>query len=215
MPSWNILIATLGQRRARFERLLAHLLPQTEPYDGDVTVTALFNNGELGDIGELRDRLLWSARSDYVSFIDDDDEVPPYFVSRVMEALADEPDYVGWRMQCYVNGHKMKPTYHSMMYDGWSEDAHGYYRCVSHLNPIRTDIARRGDFRTALPEDITWASQVDKYVRHERFIPDVMYYYHSSTVDTTWRPGSIITPVYDRLEVDHPNFRYYEMEPPP
>lgn len=212
MPSWNILIATLGQRRARFERLLAQLLPQTEPYGGDVTVTALFNNGELGDVGELRHALLSSATSDYVSFVDDDDEVPPYFVRRVAESLVDEPDYVGWTMQCYVDGVKMKPTHHSMIYSGWWEDARGYYRDVSHLNPIRTSIARRGDFRVELPEDRSWAAQVASHIKHEVFIAEVMYHYHSSSVDTTWRPGSVITPVYDRLTVDHPNFRYYDVE---
>lgn len=212
MPSWNVLIATLGQRRARFERLLAQLLPQTEPYAGDVTVTALFNNGELGDIGELRHRLLASASSDYVSFVDDDDEVPDYFVRRVMEALEENPDYVGWTMQCYVDGVKMKPTKHSIIYEGWTEDDHGYYRDISHLNPIRTSIARRGSFRVELPEDCNWAAQVAPLVKHEIYLPDVMYHYHSSTTDTTWRPGSNITPNYDRPQVDHPNFAYLEVE---
>lgn len=212
MPSWNILIATLGQRRARLERLLAELLPQTEPYDGAVTVTALFNNGELGDIGELRHQLLWSTTSDYVSFVDDDDEVPYYFVQCVMTALTDEPDYVGWRMQCYVDDRMMKPTFHSVMYDGWTEDGRGYYRDVSHLNPIRTGIAREGDFRVELPEDRSWAAQVRPLIHHEVYVPTVMYHYRSSSTDTTWRPGSVITPVYDRLEVDHPNFRYYDVE---
>lgn len=205
------MIATLGQRRARLERLLAELLPQTEPYDGAVTVTALFNNAER-DIGQVRHDLLTSATGDYVSFVDDDDEVPYYFVQRVMTALADEPDYVGWRMQCYVDDRMMKPTYHSLRYDGWSEDARGYYRDVSHLNPIRTSIAREGDFRVDLPEDRNWAAQVRPLVRHEVFIPTIMYHYRSSTTDTTWRPGTVITPVYDRLEVDHPNFRYYDVE---
>lgn len=211
MPSWNVLIATLGQRRARFERLLARLLPQTEPYDGNVTVTALFNNGELG-IGELRHQLLNSTHSDYVSFVDDDDEVPSYFVQRVMDALNGEPDYVGWRMQCYLDGVKLKPTYHSICYRSWFEDDDGFYRCLSHLNPIRTELARRGDYRIMLPEDHSWAMQVYPHVHTETYLDDVMYHYHSSTTDTTWRPGSSITPVYDRLQVDHPNFAYLEVE---
>jgi hypothetical protein len=208
MSSWNVLIATLGQRHDRFDRLLGQLMPQVEQHP-EVHVTALWNNGELS-IGELRHRLLWSATTDYVSFIDDDDTIPYYFVDRVVSALASHPDYVGWRMQCYVDGVTMKPTFHSMMYTGWTEDDHGYYRDVSHLNPIRTDIARRGDYRIEVPEDRSWAAQVRPRVHTEFFIPEVMYHYHSSTTDSTWRPGSVITPVYDRLNVDHPQFHYLE-----
>lgn len=208
MPSWNILIATLGERRDRFARLLDQLLPQVEAYP-EVTVTALWNNGEEG-IGEIRHRLLAQSRSDYVSFVDDDDEVPDYFVRRVVEVLtAEEPDYVGWTMQCYVDGVKMKPTRHSIIFDGWTEDENGYYRDVSHLNPIRTEIARRGDFRVELPEDRSWAAQVAPFLHYETYVTDVMYHYHSSSTDTRWQPGSVITPRYDRLEVNHPQFSYY------
>lgn len=208
MTSWNILVATLGQRGDRFRRLLDGLLPQLEPHAGQVTVTALWNNGER-TIGEYRQALLESATSTYVSFVDDDDEVPPYFVNHVTSVLDGEVDYVGWRMQCWVDGQKLRPTYHSIRYTRWYDDRRGYYRHVSHLNPIRTSLARLGDFRRGWPEDVSWVEQVRPYVKTERYISNVMYHYHSSTRDTVQRPGLVKSGRYVRPSVDSTYFSYH------
>lgn len=205
---WTILVATLAQRAARLERLLTTLLPQVEAADGDVTVCALYNNGETG-LGTVRQALLDHATSTYVSFVDDDDELPEYHVSEVLSRLGDV-DYVGWQMQCYVDDVPLKPTYHSLRYTGWSEDAHGYYRDVSHLNPIRTEVARRGDFRRgAPPEDVSWADQVRPHVRTEAYVDRVMYHYRSSSVDSTWRGDGIRPTWHLRPAVSHPYFSYH------
>lgn len=210
--TWEILIATLGQRSARFRALLDALLPQTEPYDGRVVVRALWNNGERS-LREVRQLLLDDSAADYVSFVDDDDELPNYHVAEVMNCLTDptvDPDYVGWRMQCYVDGVALKPTFHSLRYGGWSEDARGYYRDVSHLNPIRQTIATRGSYRDAQPpEDVNWANQVRPYVKTECYVDRVMYHYRSSPGDSTWRRGPTGDRTFTRPVVNHANFGYH------
>lgn len=209
-PTWNILIATLGQRHDRLSQLLRELLPQVDAQHGRVTVTALFNHGERS-LGEVRHSLLTSATADYVSFVDDDDSLPDYHVAEVLCALDDDPDYVGWQMQCYVDGRRMKPTYHSLRYARWYEDDRGYYRDVSHLNPIRTSIAQRGDFRRGVPpEDVNWVDQVRPYVRTERYVDKIMYYYHASSVDTTWRKNARIRRRrFPRPTFASPNFSFH------
>lgn len=214
-PTWNVLIATLGQRRDRFAALLGDLLPQLGPYDGWVRVTALYNNGERS-LGEIRQALVVSSDATYVSFVDDDDSVPDYYVDEVMSVIhhprwLDEPvDYVGWRMQCYVDGSPLKPTYHSLRYSSWSDDANGYYRDVSHLNPVRRELALRADFRRGdPPEDVAWADQMRPHVRTEGYVGEpVMYHYRSSSTDSTWR-GDVIPGDYERLPVSHPYFSYH------
>jgi hypothetical protein len=208
VTSWNILVATLGQRGERFRRLLDGLLPQLEPHAGQVTVTALWNNGER-TIGEYRQALLESATSTYVSFVDDDDEVPSYFVDKIVPLLDGTVDYVGWRMQCWIDGRKLRPTYHSIRYSRWYDDRRGYYRHVSHLNPIRTELARLGDFRRDWPEDISWVNQVRPFVKTEHYVGDVMYHYHSSTTDTVQRPGLIRPGTYVRPNVASSYFSYH------
>lgn len=209
-PTWTVLVATLGQRAARFERLLAQLLPQTEPHDGKVTVLALYNHGERS-LGEVRQALVEHAASTYVSFVDDDDELPDYHVDEVTRCLLDgDVDYVGWQMQTYVDGVPLKPTYHSLRYARWYDDARGYYRDVSHLNPVRRELALRADFRRGEPpEDVSWADQVRPHVHREAYVDRIMYHYRSSPADSTWRGGGIERTWHLRPIVNHPHFSYH------
>jgi glycosyltransferase involved in cell wall biosynthesis len=211
VTTWNILIATLGQRHARLERLLAQLLPQTEPYHGDVTVTAFYNHGEH-QLGFVRQSLVDHASSTYVSFVDDDDELPDYYVDEVMARLDGDVDYVGWRLQCYVDDVPLKPTYHSLRYTRWYDDASGYYRDVSHLNPIKTELARHADFRRGHPpEDVAWVDQVRPFVKTESYIDKIMYHYRSSSIDSTWRGVDAYEPPVSRPVVPHPHFTYHPL----
>lgn len=215
MTVWNILIATLGQRTSRFERLLDNLLPQLDQWGRIVRVTALYNNGER-PLGAVRQDLVEYSDAGYVSFIDDDDSVPEYHVERVIESILNYyidhdkgVDYVGWRMQCYLDGQALKPTYHSLRYSGWFDDDNAYYRDVSHLNPIRRELALRADFRKGVPpEDVSWVDQMRPHVKTEVYLDDVMYHYHSSASDSTWR-GDVRPGRYQRLVVDHPCFEYH------
>jgi glycosyltransferase involved in cell wall biosynthesis len=213
-PTWTILIPTIGRRAQQLDRVLTSLLPQTEWYAGRVCVVAYWNNGER-PLADIRQDLIECAVTDYVSFVDDDDVLPDYHVDRVMTALDEHPDYVGWRMQVLVDGAAHKSTFHSLRYAGWFEDEHGYYRDVSHLNPVRRDLAVRCDYRVGEPpEDVSWATQMRSVLRGKRecFIDDVMYYYHASSTDSTWRPGSVnpLESSYTRLSVEHDNFMWYD-----
>lgn len=209
MTTWTVLIATLGQRAARFERLLTQLLPQLEPHDGAVTVCALYNHGER-DLGTVRQELVEHATSTYVSFVDDDDELPDYHVAEVMTRLDGVVDYVGWQLQCYVNGTTLNPTYHSLRYRRWYHDRRGYYRDVSHLNPIRRELALRADFRRGQPpEDVSWVDQVRPHVRTESYVDKVMYRYHSSSSDSTWGGVGVERVWHRRPIVSHPYFSYH------
>jgi hypothetical protein len=206
--TWTILVATLGQRADRLARLLAQLLPQLDAHGGAVTVCALYNHGER-PLSVVRQDLVDHATSDYVSFVDDDDELPDYFVDEVVRRL-DGVDYVGWQMQCYVDGSPLKPTYHSIRYGRWYDDADGYYRDVSHLNPIRIELARRGDFRRGEPpEDVSWTDQVRSHVRTEAYVDKVMYHYRSSPADSTWRGHGVRRLTTSRPRVDHPYFHWH------
>ncbi len=208
-PRWTILVATLGQRVDRFRRLLDQLLPQLDAAGGEVTLCALYNHGER-PLGEVRHALLRDATSTYVSFVDDDDEVPDYFIAEVLPHLDGVVDYVGWQLQCYVDGQPLKPTYHSLRYARWYDDARGYYRDVSHLNPIRTELAQRGDFRRGdPPEDVAWVDQVRGHPRTEAYVDKVMYHYRSSSGDSTWRGHGVVRPATTRYDLNHSYFSYH------
>lgn len=185
MLKWSILVATLARRSGHLANLLDDLDPQIRE---GVEVVAYRNHGEV-PLGDIRQALVEEARGEYLCFVDDDDRLPPYYVDRVLPLL-DGVDYVGWRMQAHINGVPLKPTYHSLEYDRWFETPDAYFRDVSHLNPVRTALARQADFRNAEPpEDVTWSDQIRPLLATQHYAGDDPMYLYYATNDSTWRPG--------------------------
>lgn len=184
-PTWSILVPTLGERRALFERLMAGLLPQLDPYAGRVRVLGWYNDGSPS-LPKIRQRLVEAAGTEYVSFVDDDDLVSRDYVAEIVGALDNRPDYVGFQVQCYSNGVPTGVAYHSLEYETWRNLDGRYERDISHLNPIKTRLALRADFsltRVGKPEDRAWADQLRraKVLQTQVVIGRILYHYLYST----------------------------------
>lgn len=220
-PTWTILIPTLGERRALFERLMTALLPQVARYGGRVQVRAWFNNG-TPSLPAIRQSMVERASaegSEYISFVDDDDLVAETYVDEVMSALGQRPDYVGFQVQCYSNGRPTLVAYHSLEHDGWVNLPDRYLRDISHINPIRTSIARTADFRQARPggaEDRAWVAQLrrGKKLQREIVINQVLYHYlHVSPDQTTgsrWKKPAMIRQRAQRSAITSPEFAWHD-----
>lgn len=201
-PTWSILVPTLGERRPLFERLMAGLLPQVERHGGQVQVHAWFNNGQPS-LPKIRQAMVTGARTDYVSFVDDDDLVGPTYVDDIVTALATRPDYVGFQLQCYSNGRPTAIAHHSLEFTRWRNLPGRLERDVSHINPIRTACARRADFaqsRAGGAEDRAWAEQIRRarVLRSQVVIPRILYHYLHTTPDgatgSRWKNPAQIRP---------------------
>ena len=204
----SILIATQGRRNTKFTALTKELMRQASAYRGMIEVVAYWNNGELS-IGEIRQALLEEATGDYVCFVDDDDTVPHYYCQAILNALG--KDYVGFKVKLFNNGIECPPVYHDLQYQGWSEDDSGYYRGVTHLNPIRRELALLGKFTTnGAGEDANWARSVTSHVKTQNFIDKFMYFYHHDKNDTSFGGDFLYCPTgYRRPVIKYKYFRYH------
>lgn len=142
-PVLSILVPTLKCRTHLFDRLHQRLAPQM---GGDVTLFRLLDDGEE-TIGAKRHRLLQSANTPYVAFVDDDDLVAEDYCPRIVSALSDTPDVIGFRLLQYDDGELSAKTVHSVSAKCWhSEFVDGelprHFRTPNHLNPVRTEMAR-------------------------------------------------------------------------
>lgn len=173
---WSILIATHVSRADKFSRLVSQLAPQLTP---DIEALVYWNRGGL-DIGGYRQALLEESCGEYVSHVDDDDRIPDYFCSEILSALSDKPDYVGFDL-AFTDLTKKRTllAQHSIQNAGWSDGGfgHAFLRDVTHLNPIRREIAIRGRFVGNRGEDRDWATEVRKHVQSEVYVGRVMYFY--------------------------------------
>lgn len=204
-PRLSILVATIGRREVSFLALMDRLVSQIER--NSIEVVAYWNNGEA-TIGDIRQDLLEAATGDYVCFIDDDDMVPDYYCDEIFYAL--DKDYVGFELELFEKDTKLPRVFHSIKYGVWHQDERGYYRGVTHLNPIKRSLALQGTFgKQGAGEDESWSRSVTPHVRTENYIDKIMYYYHHDADNTTFGGADQPVSQYTRPDYSHPQFRWH------
>lgn len=201
-PSWDVLIATIPHRHEKLCGLLAELDRQWEP---GLTVIVYRDNLNY-PVGRKRQVLLEAASGDYVCFADDDDELAGGYVRRIMAALRLNPDYVGFRVRVSDGGEHRGIAEHSLRYPGWSAPGDPLTRDISHLNPVRRELALLGSFDgrddNSHGEDSHWAMAVraSGKVRRQVMIHAELYHYRYDPCDESrtfrWRiPEDAILPL--------------------
>jgi hypothetical protein len=180
-PTWDILIRSIVHRHAKLCDLLTVLNAQMLPGAG-----VLLHRDNLQTGAARKCQLLVEAsRADYTCFVDDDDMVAADYIPRIMAALALRPDYVGFPVAWSIDGIRKRPAEHSLRHTGWNDDFEALTRDISHLNPIRRELALLGTWAGEYAEDHDWAAQVAAtgQVKTEVWIDVPMYDYRYSTTD--------------------------------
>jgi len=134
-----------------------------------------------------------ASQAGYISFIADDDWVAPDFVGRVMAALEEKPDYVGFPVRYTLDGAPQVPVEHSLRHGHWNSVADVgadavLVRDIVHHNPIRRELALLARWRTDHQNgDEFWAADLRATgrVRTEAWIPEPMYYYQETSQSWT------------------------------
>lgn len=183
-----------------------------DKYKGKIEILIFYNNFEH-TIGYIRQKMNDDAKGEYISHIDDDDIVPHDFCKTIMPLL-DGVDYIGFNVELRNNDKLLKPVFHSLKYNEWKEDETGFYRGVTHLNPLKTEIARKATYLSLKNgEDYNWTVGVHKYMDAERnkgrkftehYINRNMYIYdhwgHAPMTDRD-RMREVIKPRYNSKNV--------------
>lgn len=183
--TWDVLITTIPHRHAQLRGLLAEFDRQWQPEFGAI----VYQTRALADSGDSEARyarklqvLLEASKAGWVCFVDDDDHVAPDYVEQIVNSLKrSRPDYVGFPVHYTVDGVPQQKVSHSLQYGGWSNHPDILLRDISHLNPIRRELALQARFDT-FPDhgaDGNWAAALRQLgvVKTEEYISAPMYHY--------------------------------------
>lgn len=186
--TWQIMIPTVVDRPDQFKRLVDTLAPQLIKYNGDIEVVVLWNNYEH-ELSELRQIMIEYATADYTNFIDDDDNVSEDYCDKIYPLL-DGVDYIGFRVAFYQHNQKQKQVVHSLTSEGWFDNGEGYFRRGTLINPTKRELMlkagfKNSDYRKGVPEDTTYAINIDPYLKTEHFIEEEVHIY-MPTDDHAW-----------------------------
>lgn len=139
-------------------------------------------NGGLS-VGAKRARCLKRSIGEYVCFIDDDDAIGGGYIARILAALNDSPDAVGFVLARVGPDTSNVPE----LYSHGGDDALApgcYHRSINHLNPVRRTIALDAGFDdVSWGEDSGYSGRISGAIQRTAFIGgQPMYVYH----DCAW-----------------------------
>jgi len=186
---WEILILTMPTRYEFLRRLMLCLAPQCA---GNPNVSVRIRTCDPKyTLGENREMLRRASEATYVNFCDDDDCVDGKYVATILPLLLNGVDYIGHEVQCYIDGTPLpKKTVHSLANGGWYESEDFYARDISHINPIRRDLALLEPMEGGHGEDVRWADRMRArgVLKTERYIDRVLYHYYFRTRKNMGKP---------------------------
>lgn len=200
-----------------FGELLEGLFPQVEAYPGQVEVVALRNPGGLAQnqLAGLRQALLTDARGTWISFVDDDDLVSSHYVKSVMEALEQDPDFVAFTMAYYEAGVlDSRPVFTGLHLERWSDSLRACFRDITHVNPVRTSIARQAGFPSppgASAEDWQYVEAVRPLLAGGKqvVINDDLYHYRHNWTNSVQNGSVPFRPPGRLPRINHLAFRWH------
>lgn len=177
---WSILILTMPERKDFLGRLLDVLAPQVEKFPQIEVMTKTSTRAR--SVSDQRQEMIEKSLGEYVNFIDDDDLVPSNYVASILPLL-DGVDYIGFPVKVFRDGSEYGIAYHSLKNREWSCHGTTSFRDISHLNPIKREIALQAKFEGGYGEDHRWAVQLRNLgiVKTQNYVPEAMYFYHIRT----------------------------------
>lgn len=174
----SILIVTLKSRENLFLNLKRILKNQLTP---EVEVLVSCDEKE-SSIGSKRNSLLHSATGEYICYVDDDDIVSPFYVSKILKAIEKKPDCVGIKGVITLKDIGPRLFEHSLQHTSWFERDNIFYRCPNHLNPIKKEIAQSVGFpNISDQEDRAYSFNLQGKLKTETLIDEPIYYYYPSS----------------------------------
>jgi len=192
---WQILILSERSRNEMLQQVLEQLRYQMAALPlkkfGDVEV--LVHEDETGKlfgkptgVGEMREYMRKQSTGDYINFIDSDDLIAPDYIESILPLL-DGVDYVGFDVKCFTDHEMIGIASHSLAHGKWSQHrlANGrvpemrFCRDISHLNPMRRELALSLPMSGSVGEDCRWANDLRAkgIVKTEHYISRVLYWY--------------------------------------
>lgn len=183
---WSILICTIEEREESYNKLCNKLKEQINLLGLQDAIEILSCKDKKGEntIGFKRNALLAESRGEYISYIDDDDDIHDNFIQMIYEALLKKPDCVSLMGIITTNGTDPKTFIHSIAYNHYFEENDIYFRPPNHLNPIKRSIAVQFSFpEKNFGEDTDWAMAVQQsgLLQQEILIETPYYFYDYQT----------------------------------
>jgi len=184
----SIMICTIPERKELYNRLITRI---SNDLSGSTFTYEIISNDSIEySVGLKRELLLFRANGNYSCFIDDDDDITPYYFTPFIEMLQTKKYYDSLELRglYFINGAFQSPFEHSTKHSTWDFKNGIFIRFINHLNIIKTSISRRISYKNlSEKEDITFSESLfkSKLIKSCYYHNYVQYLYYYSKKDNS------------------------------
>lgn len=144
----------------------------------------LFDNRQR-TIGAKRQALVDIARGKYIAFCDDDDDISPDYVLKLLAAAESNADVITFRQRAIYNGLESEVHFGINNQDGPFTPNGITLRAPWHVCAWRRDVVRGCQFGLSnYGEDLEWCLQARKRIRTAYHIDSVLHTYRHDAATT-------------------------------
>ncbi len=186
MKTQTVCIPTVNGRENQFQKLYKEVDFQIKKNNLQDYVSILVNkdNKEIS-IGKKRQLMLLETDTDFISFIDDDDQIHNMYIPLIFNELQHNIDCIGFKIKCNIDG-IISNADSSKKYKDQKENENGfrYVRTIYHKNPIKTEIAKQiGFLDKRFGEDYDYSKRLknSNLLQREIYIDEFIYHYNFKT----------------------------------
>jgi hypothetical protein len=145
-------------------------------------------DNKVRTVGRKRDNLIQSAVGQFLTFVDDDDDISNDYVLQLTNAIKENPDVdvITFKQNCYIENYPKSVVIFGLQNDNESYVPGSIFkRKPFHVCAWNKKIAQK--YRVPsnnISEDIGWASQLWKEAKTEYFIDKALHAYIQSEANT-------------------------------
>jgi glycosyltransferase involved in cell wall biosynthesis len=183
-PTISILIPTLPVRGTMFKKMVKKIHEQASRINAADEIEILFDaRGPETPTGTKRNYLLQEATGIYVTGVDDDDQIPDYYIEELLKAAESNADCFAINGVMTTNDTNQIQWFIAKDNPYVAEIRNGktvYLRHPNHITPIRATIAKQFAFPDIWHgEDYAWCSalKASGLIKTEYIIERPMYWY--------------------------------------
>jgi hypothetical protein len=182
-PLLTLIIPRIPSRAQSWKTLCGSLNKQCKALPFHSNVVKILSDETDKPVAVKRQRMLDLVESEYVAFVDDDDEVADAYLSRLVEAISLNPgvdviSFEGWRTE---DGKKHQRMHWSMAIEQNHRTPETRYILANHICAMRTELCRQVRFwrpTEYASDQLYWRSlYACKLLQTEVHLPDQLYHY--------------------------------------
>jgi glycosyltransferase involved in cell wall biosynthesis len=190
-PILSILTPSVPSRWERVEQLSREIYHQASALDAERKVEHLvFSDNWNRRIGEKRDNLLGLARGQYIAYVDDDDNISPDYIQRMLSLAATGADVLTFRQNVLFEGKQGMVEFRLNHPDEAFKPGEITRRGPWHVCGWKRTLVEGCIFpHLDYGEDAAWSAQARRHVKTEAHWPHVLHgYLHDVAVSEAPAP---------------------------